>query len=332
MIRSFKKNVALIMSVALASCFLPGCSAPEKETQIVLTSPFEEDEVFRIDESSCRLAEVRVYMKQVKDQYEGLFGSEIWTKDLGDVTLGEELKDTILARLAQLKVMSLLAADHGIELTQEETDEAQRMAGEYLDSLSDNELEKSGADQEIISNMYSEYMLAEKVYNKLTGDVNPEISDDEARTIKVKHILIKTYFADVSGNRVELGTKAKKRAKKKLENIRQEIMDGADFDELAQKYNEDDKTAYSFMKGDMPEAFEDAAFELDTDEVSQVVETPYGYHLIKCVSTFDRDETDQNKEKIVRERKNEAFNEIYGEFVRTVHSNLNEELWNSIEF
>ena len=114
--------------------------------------------------------------------------------------------------------------------------------------------------------------------------------------------------------------------------IRQEIMDGADFDELAQKYNEDDKTAYSFMKGDMPEAFEDAAFELDTDEVSQVVETPYGYHLIKCVSTFDRDETDQNKEKIVRERKNEAFNEIYGEFVRTVHSNLNEELWNSIEF
>lgn len=110
------------------------------------------------------------------------------------------------------------------------------------------------------------------------------------------------------------------------------IKAGEDFDELAEKYNEDKETKYSFGKGTMPESFEEAAFNLDTDEVSSIVETEYGYHIIKCVSTFDKEETDINKEKIVSERKNEAFNIVYDEFVKTLYSNLNEELWNTLNF
>ena len=40
----------------------------------------------------------------------------------------------------------------------------------------------------------------------------------------------------------------------------------------------------------------------------------------------------RNKEKIVQERKNEAFNEVYSSFVEGLYSNLNEDLWNSLDF
>jgi len=311
---------------------ITGCRKAEKDTEIILTTPFEENEVFRIDDETCFLPEVMVYMENSGRQYEGLFGEEIWKKDLGGITLGEQLKDTILARLAQIKVMQLMARSYG--LTTDENDEAMadKAAGEYFSSLDSGSVSSIGLTRDTVKEMYLEYAMANRLYDYITGNVNPEISDDEARTIKVKHILIKTYVTDADGERIEFSPEEKKKAKNRLKAVLEEIKEGADFDEMAGKYNEDDKITYSFMKGVMPEAFEEAAFDLDTDEVSDIVETEYGYHIIKCVSTFDRDETDRNKEKIVRERKNQAFNEEYSRFVSGVYSNLNEELWDSLSF
>ena len=60
--------------------------------------------------------------------------------------------------------------------------------------------------------MYEEYALAGKVYEYLIADINPEISDDEARTITVQDILIKTYSLNENGERVPYSTQAKQEA------------------------------------------------------------------------------------------------------------------------
>jgi len=69
---------------------------------------------------------------------------------------------------------------------------------------------------------------------------------------------------------------------------------------------------------------------LGTDEISEIVETSTGYEIIKCISTFDVEETDANKIKIVEKRKNEAFGNTYDAFVATLVRNLNETLWEEI--
>ena len=61
-------------------------------------------------------------------------------------------------------------------------------AQEYYSSLNDTEIEAMGATEEIVENLYREYAMADKVYQLIIQDINPEISDDEARKITVQQI------------------------------------------------------------------------------------------------------------------------------------------------
>ena len=87
---------------------------------------------------------------------------------------------------------------------------------------------------------------------------------------------------------------------------------------------------YSFGKGEMDPVIEETAYALETGQISEVVESESGYHIIKCISTFDREETDENKARILEQRRNSAFGQEYDAFVATLARQLNEELWQEI--
>lgn len=328
------KYAAGMSAVLLAVVFMAtGCRIGLSEfgnTKIVLTTGFDKDEVFRIDRMSCRLPEVMVYLTNTKNQYEQALGSQIWQTSYEGETLGENLKETVLARMARIKAMNLLAEKYGISLSDEEFRNAAKAAKQYYEALNDRERQLLAVDEKLLCTMYEEYALAGKVYEYLIADINPEISDDEARTITVQHILIKTYSMNEEGERVPYHDQAREAAYKKACDALRRARDGEDFMSLVTEYSEDSNSSYSFGKGTMDTAFEEAAFNLGTDEISDIVETEHGYHIIKCISTFDRDETDRNKVKIVEQRRKEVFNEEYSGFVEGLARSLNEELWDTV--
>ena len=100
-------------------------------------------------------------------------------------------------------------------------------------------------------------------------------------TIAARHILIKPEpkATDKAAALAE--------AKNKAEGVLAEVKAGGDFAALAKKYSQDPGSAKQggdlgwFQKGTMVKAFEDAAVALAKDEVSNLVETPYGFHIIK---------------------------------------------------
>ena len=329
----FGKRIVL-GGILLMISGLCGCSNPNSNegTKVVLTTGFEKVEVFRIEKSSCMLPEIMVYLTNTKNQYENAFGAQIWDTSYEGKTLEDNIKETVLARLARVKALNLLAAEHGVTLSDEDIAKVNKAADKYYNSLSDIEKSELKTDKELIVKMYGEYALANRVYEYLIVDINPEISDDEARTITVQNILIKTYTLDEDGNKTEYSSQAKSEAYKRAQEALERLKAGEEFINIVSEYNEAENYTYSFGKGDMEASFEDAAFSLGTDEISDIVESSQGYHIIKCISTFDRSETDRNKLKIVEQRRKEAFGDEYSKFIEGLTKNINDKLWDKVSF
>ncbi len=327
-----KKKTALKCIIAvLATLMMMTSVACSFQKKIVLTTGFEEGELFKIDKATCTTSEYMVYLVNMQNMYENAYGTQIWEMTTSDGDpLADGLKETVLSRISRVKVMNLLAEKKKVELSKEDEKLAKAAAKQYYGGLSQAEKDLFNLSEKDFENMYREYAIANRVYGFLVKDINPEISDDEARTITVSHILIKTYRVDSSGNRVEYDEHEKADARAKAEEVMNLIYDGKKFDELSVEYNEDEKSSFLFRRGETDPAYEEAAFGLATDEISGVVETPDGFYIIRCDNMFDRDETDQNKLAILNQKRNEAFEKEYNEFLGERTGNLNEEAWNAI--
>ena len=286
----------------------------------------------RINTLSCYVPEMMLYLTNVQNQYKTVYGKEIFEKDLNGESLEYKIKQTVLAKVAQIKVLNLMAADYQITLSQSEEEKIQKAASEYIESLNIIEEELLNPQLSDVERIYEEYEIANKVYEYIVRDVNPEISDDEARNVTFQHILIKTYTLDGNKNRIEYTDKAKKEAQKTAEDVQARAELGEeDFESLATEYNEDSQMTYTVARGEMNPLVEEAAFNLDEGEVSKVIETEFGYHILKCVSTFDVEQTQENKKRILQERKDAVFKETYDNYLPKLQKNLNEPLWDSIE-
>lgn len=338
--KKYRHSIVILMFLLVFVFGITGCQRnnedssfeEENKTKVVLTTGFGADEVFRIGNSVCDKKEAMVYLTNMQNQYEKVYGSSFWEKKIGDMTVEEKIKNVVLARIAQIKTMNLLAKEQNITLTETETDKALEAGKAYFASLTDTEKEMLDVSEKDIIAYYEEYALANKIYNIIIEDTNPEISDDEARTVTVSQIVIKTVTTNKDGQVEPVTDSSKKAAYEKMQTIRAFLSQGDDFDTLASRYNEAGQITVSFGKGEMEQIYENRAFELGTDEISSIFETSYGYVMLKCISTFDQEQTQQNKEKILNQRKEEAFSQIYDDFTVRQIRNLNEEKWNELHF
>lgn len=321
-IRQGKKLLTLFLCGMLTIPTLTACTAGSK---LIFMGRLSGNEVFRIGSNVCTLPELKVYLTTAQKQYENILGVDMWERDFGGVTLESYLKETILGQIAQIKSMTLLAEEYGIELSEAEQKKVSEAAKKYYDSLNDAEKKYLEVEEETIADLYRDYALANKVYEEITQNVETEVSDDEARKITVQEILLKVNEEDTEEQKKEQYKKAKR-------ILRQAKKDDANFLEIAEENSENEIIEYTFGKGEQEQEIEIAAFNLATDQISDIVETSSGYVIMKCVSNFDREQTDANKAEIVKKRKTEAFDDIYEEFISKQPSQLNDKLWESITF
>jgi peptidyl-prolyl cis-trans isomerase C len=130
--------------------------------------------------------------------------------------------------------------------------------------------------------------------------LNVNISDDDAKAyytqhssdfelpeqIHARHILLMTIDP---ATRSPLSTNTVVAKRRQAEDLLKQIRGGTDFAELAKKYSEDPGSKENggelpnFSRGQMVPEFESAALALTNSEVSDIVTSPFGFHIIKML-------------------------------------------------
>ena len=222
-----------------------------------------------------------------------------------------QLKDQIPAdRLQQVKsrvrkqmiddfVIRTLLTD---ELNRRKITVTDQEVGEAVDRLKNNLPQNMTLEDLMKKNQVSREQMNEEVrfglkINKLVlasadGKTRPTEKEISAfyqknraklkvpESVHVRHILVGKKSGD--------DEKARAEKREKAENLRKQILGGADFAEIARNHSDcPSKQAGgdlgTFVRGQMVKPFEDAAFSQKKDEIGPVVETDFGYHIIQVL-------------------------------------------------
>jgi len=193
-----------------------------------------------------------------------------------------------------------------IELTDKDVDEALtdiRTRNKMTPEEFQKQLAASGINMETLREQLKRRIGLEKMLEremKAAGEPS-EPTEEEAKKfyddnqarfstpeqVRASHILIKADKND---------EEAKAAAKKKITDLLKRARAGEDFAELARQYSEDPGSKarggeYTFPRKRMVKPFEDAAFSLEVGQISDIVETTYGYHIIKLLEKIPAETT-----------------------------------------
>lgn len=231
-------------------------------------------------------------------------------------TLSEEqiasLKENILDKFIRIEVLWQEALKKNItadkkEILEQKSKLRERFPDEkaFEAALTDMGLTESELNEKLGQSVAIQKLIEEEVAKKVTVsekemksfyEENPQYFKEQPQ-VKASHILIKVE---------ENATDAEKaQAKDKIRQIQEKLKKGADFAALAKEYSQCPSSAQGgdlgfFGRGRMVKPFEDAAFALKEGQISDVVESPFGYHLIKVTEKKEAKTMsfDEAKEKI----------------------------------
>lgn len=280
-------------------------------TQVMVSSGSEANEVFKIKDEICSLPEARVVLTNYQNMYATMYGIDLWEHELGDNDLETYVKDLTISRLAQILVMDFLAEEKEIALSEEEKEKTKKAAKEYFNSLNEEEKEYMHVKLGDIEKLYNRYGLANKLYTFLIQGVNDEVSDDEARVMEAQQIFV-----------------AKN---KKAKEVGKQLKAGADFLSVANVYNEAAETEVTFGRDNIPPELEEVAFSMENNQVSKKIKTEKGYYFIKCINHYNQEKTEAHKSVILEKRRKEAFDDVYQEYLTTLSAEFNEKVWEEVK-
>lgn len=208
------------------------------------------------------------------------------------------LRSNLLQHLILGKILTGMATDADRAKTREIIDKAidESRAKAGSEDAFETQLKATGMTvDQIRSNAFKEQLPSNVLVRETTKGA--EISDEAARKfyddnpdkfqqpeqVRASHILLLTQDPVT---KQPLSPEQKKEKEKLIKELKARAEKGEDFAALAKQYSEDPGSKnnggeYTFPRGRMVPEFEAAAFSLKTNQISDVVETQYGYHIIK---------------------------------------------------
>jgi parvulin-like peptidyl-prolyl isomerase len=268
-------------------------------------------------------------VKELFDELKSGMGNNFNSLPQLSMTEQKDFIGRFLSTMVETRLLVTAAKQKGIKVTAIKVDSiyhnlAQANGGEeqFIEMLKKNVLTLSSLKDEIKSSLYKDQFLTQYVYQQI------EISEDELfqfyqepRKATVRHILLST-----TGK-----TETEKAAiQEKMKTILQQAKDGADFGKLAEKYSQDPGSNTkgglyeSFDRGVMVPKFDKAAFTVPIGEISDIIETRFGYHILKVITRESETRSFESiKEELEKNLLNQKRQKSYNKTIKELETQQN---------
>jgi len=278
-----KKNFILVCLVISILILCAGCG---------ITHPT----VLTINGDEVSLLEYNYYFSNMKLQAEQSVPADqiemYWETEKDGKTAFELLKDSAYDEMVALRVAANKAESMGISYSDSMVMQATNGFKNQIVQAAESEkeyYEMTNTDSATINEIAKLYAIRSAMLSKLTEDGSIDLSDAvyenafAEKWMKAQHILISTVDANTGA---ALSDEEKAAKKTQAEAILKRVKAGENFTALMTEFSEDPgkesaPNGYVFTSGEMVAEFEDAVVALQPNQTSEIVESSFGYHIIK---------------------------------------------------
>ena len=282
------KLLSLILALIMSASLLTGCFGRRKGEPPVSTS--DKRVIMTLGGYNVTYDFYRYLFLNTKD-YLSDGDKDFWTKEGNDV---EMVKKYIIDSLNDTYAMFTLADKYKITLSDEDKTYIDNMIEQSKGTMTDEEFKKSLEASYMTPELYRFILEVQQleilVYNHIIAEDSGIIFADD-KTVKKA---VSEDFVRATHIFFLIEYEQEKTEKKELaEQLLQRLNNGEDFEALKEEYSEDtglkgNTDGYYFLRGVYDKAFEDAAFSLKEGEISEVVTSYVGYHIIKRLPIEDK--------------------------------------------
>lgn len=251
-----------------------------------------------------------------RNRYQNVFGPEIWDVKVPD-TDQEDFAAYFLDRekefLEDIRVLNLMAEEKAIIATSAEMESIRSVSNQFYETLSDEDLTAMGNPAEDdVTTMYTNYFVASKTAEMLLANVNSEVSMADAKVIELEQIVLSD--------------------RETADQVHAEVTaSGVDFEYYARMYSEDSEIRKTLYHSTEAGTYEQTAFSLDQDEISDVFESDGKYYILKCTNAYDEQATADRKARLENAIRTSAFQKSFQSYQQQHIVRFREPFWSEID-
>ena len=283
------------------------------------------------------------YFKQLKTQLENQLGEDSWESAIYEgKTALEYAKERALQSAIEDFLVTQKAEEDKITLTADDKKNMSQVKSQWITYYgSESKFLKQLKDYGISEEQF-DYMMKAAYYKKHLAEKYTDVTENEIldyynkKIVKVKHILVFTIDPSTNNPLDNAGITA---AKNQAERILEMAKAGQNFDALVAEYTDDQDTFYYVGEGfaidqngnestGMVSEFETAAMALGVGEVSDIVQSQFGFHIIKRYEN-DSEMYEKAKNTLTQKVSDEKFSEILDDWKSNMKIVVNESIYSS---
>ena len=294
------KRFILAILVCVSMCIgVVGCgseaveetSSSERAASVSNSNLKEDSSVIAVGKTTVSYKEYKTYYYFMKNQYESILGTDIWkyNKAVKDKSVGQEAIESVLRQIIQVKVIGKEAAIEKVQLATDEKEEADYRAKTVFDSIPAKDKQTQGIELKVLSKIFEENKLAQKMYNVQMGKLKIDYAANTLSAAKVELI----YQA--------ANAKNKETVKNTMSRILSEVTSSQNsFYTVAKNKTQDSRTNLA-----------KAVVSLKKNQTSALIEEKDGFYIAHCIQTNSAALQQQYRNQLVSEKQTESFQKIY---------------------